>query len=224
MKSAAERLVFARTNAGFASASEAAARFNWSVPTYLSHENGSRGIRSDVAKKYARAFGVTAAWLLTGEDNKPLISPQLPVDTLPVVGEVAAGVWLEQVGYEEPFDHIPVVPDFRFAGVKQYALRVKGPSMDLLIREGECVICVDAIDLGRTPQNNDIVVVQRTRKAGHLLETTLKQVEIRDDGRVELWPRSTDPRFQKPVVLHDGDDDVTVEITAYVIAVHRPLL
>lgn len=224
MKTASDRLVIARTNAGYASASEAAARFNWPAPTYLSHENGTRGLRLEVAKKYARAFGVSATWLLTGEEQRKLTPLQVEVTTLPVVGEVAAGVWLEEVGFEEPHEHIPVVPDSRFAGMRQFALRVRGPSMNLLINEPEYVVCVDAIDMGREPKNNDIVVVTRTRRAGHLRETTLKQVEIK--GRtVELWPRSSDPKFQTPVVLNDNEgDDVSVEITAYVIAVHRPLL
>lgn len=146
------------------------------------------------------------------------------VKNLAVVGEVVAGVWLEEVSFDEPFEHVAVVPDARFNGMRQFALSVRGPSMDKLIREGEFAICVDAIDLGRAPQHDDIVVVTRTRRAGHLRETTLKQVEVHG-SRVELWPRSNDPKFQKKIILSKSDDEaVSVEISAYVISVLRPLI
>lgn len=64
------RLSESRRKAGFATASEAADRFGWKLSTYLGHENGSRGFRADKAKEYAKAFRVTANWLLYG-DNEP---------------------------------------------------------------------------------------------------------------------------------------------------------
>lgn len=219
-----ERLRLARERAGYQSPLDAARAFGWNENTYKSHEGGIRGIRPIAAKRYAKAFRVSTAWILTGEETGNLSKPQLPVDTLPVLGDVAAGVWVEQNGYDEPHEFVPVVADSRFSGMKQFALKVRGESMNVLIRDGEFVICVDAIDLGRAPRKDDIVVVTRTRSAGHLRETTLKQVEV-NRGKVELWPRSTDKKYQLPLILNDGDEDgVDVEITAYVIAVHRPML
>lgn len=66
-----ERLAEARRNAGFQTASEAAERFGWKGSTYLGHENGSRGFRADKAHIYARAFGVSANWLLYGDTAQP---------------------------------------------------------------------------------------------------------------------------------------------------------
>ena len=63
-----DRLKQARGKAGFKSARQAALRFGWSVSTYSAHENGQNRFDPDAAKSYARAFGVSAAWLLTGED------------------------------------------------------------------------------------------------------------------------------------------------------------
>ncbi|MGB1027234.1 MAG: helix-turn-helix domain-containing protein, partial [Rhodospirillaceae bacterium] len=63
-----ERLRQARQAAGFESAAAASTRFGWSENTYKSHENGMRGIRADVAEKYARAFQVSREWLLFGSD------------------------------------------------------------------------------------------------------------------------------------------------------------
>lgn len=61
-----DRLRAAREAAGYASASDAAKRFEWPIPTYLSHENDSRGLRLDVIERYAAAFGVNKSWLAFG--------------------------------------------------------------------------------------------------------------------------------------------------------------
>lgn len=63
----ASRLRLARQNAGFENATEAAQRFGWEIVGYRSHENGIRGIRPTIAKKYAKAYGVSLPWLMTGE-------------------------------------------------------------------------------------------------------------------------------------------------------------
>ena len=57
----------ARQRAGFENATDAARAFGWNENTYRSHENGERGLKKDIAEKYARAFRISAAWLLTGE-------------------------------------------------------------------------------------------------------------------------------------------------------------
>lgn len=67
MDSPADRLRQARIANGFVSAAEAADKHGWNKPTYYAHENGSRGIRIDAAKRYARAFRTSAQWIMTGE-------------------------------------------------------------------------------------------------------------------------------------------------------------
>jgi phage repressor protein C with HTH and peptisase S24 domain len=59
------RLRFAREQAGFARASDAARAMGIEAPTYLGHENGSRGLSRAVAR-YARFFGVSLDWLIDG--------------------------------------------------------------------------------------------------------------------------------------------------------------
>lgn len=65
-----ERLRQAREKAGFKSASQAAHSLGVEVPTYLAHENGSRGVTAAAAEKYSKRFRVNLAWLLTGEEPK----------------------------------------------------------------------------------------------------------------------------------------------------------
>lgn len=75
----AERLRLARQEAGFEDAASAARAFGWPVVSYRSHENGIRGLRPMVAKRYARAYKVSAAWLMSGEGTMrgPGIDAQL---------------------------------------------------------------------------------------------------------------------------------------------------
>lgn len=85
MRTAADRLKETREKAGYEGATEAAEAFGWKVPTYLSHENGSRNFRLDTARRYARAFRVDPLWLLTGNaTTKGMMA-------VPVVGYVGAG-------------------------------------------------------------------------------------------------------------------------------------
>ncbi|MBI1425806.1 MAG: helix-turn-helix domain-containing protein [Gammaproteobacteria bacterium] len=64
-----DRLQEARKSAGYDNPTDAARAFGWTVSTYLAHENGSRGIRYDVAERYGKAFKVSAAWLLSGNEK-----------------------------------------------------------------------------------------------------------------------------------------------------------
>lgn len=59
-----ERLRGARSEAGHASAAAAARAFGWNEGSYRHHENGTRGFDSDQAKAYAKAYNVSASWLM----------------------------------------------------------------------------------------------------------------------------------------------------------------
>jgi len=65
MKEAHERLQAARDKAGYPEAADAARALGVKAPTYHGHENGNRGFKKN-ADKYARKFGVSLEWLLTG--------------------------------------------------------------------------------------------------------------------------------------------------------------
>src|ERR1041385_731612 len=60
-----QRLRRAREHAGFMRASDAARAMGIEEPTYLGHENGSRGL-SRAAQRYAKFFRVSLDWLLAG--------------------------------------------------------------------------------------------------------------------------------------------------------------
>lgn len=85
MHEQARRLRDARLGAGFADATAAARRFGWVIPTYLAHENGTRGFGLARAQLYAAAFAVNWQWLLTGEGSS---SSNVKI---PLSGYVGAG-------------------------------------------------------------------------------------------------------------------------------------
>lgn len=60
------RLQRARELASYETATDAANALGVAPPTYLGHENGSRGFRSDTGQRYAQFFRVSYEWLMTG--------------------------------------------------------------------------------------------------------------------------------------------------------------
>jgi phage repressor protein C with HTH and peptisase S24 domain len=72
-----QRLRLAREQAGFARASDAARAMGIEEPTYLGHENGSRGL-SRAAARYARFFGVSLDWLIDGRGEPGRLHGEAP--------------------------------------------------------------------------------------------------------------------------------------------------
>lgn len=135
-----------------------------------------------------------------------------PVDTVPVVGAVEAGAWREP-GLWDGGEDVPIMASA--ANGDLFALRVVGSSMNLRYPEGTYVIA-RKWEGGDWPVGKN-VIVQRTDGGGKV-ETTLKELVMGEDG-LELWPRSSDPRFQEPVMYKA--DDATVEIIGRVISSYR---
>jgi SOS-response transcriptional repressor LexA len=195
--------------------------------------NGQNGIRPATASLYARVLKISREWLLYGSgqmsaesvaEDQPAPPPSSrellqSVKRLAVRYRVEAGPWREvedmAMAYGE--HDVPVPP--RFAGFAQWLEEVVGDSMDRLIQPGRLVHVIDAIDMGYTPADGDIVVVERER-AG-LRERTLKQVEI-TGRRVLLWPRSSNPRWQQALDVSSGlredPSEIIVQVVGLVIS------
>ncbi|MCJ2068296.1 helix-turn-helix domain-containing protein [Methylobacterium sp. J-030] len=73
-----ERLRWARINAGFPSAAQAARRLGVPYGTYAGHENGLRGVKESELERYAKAFGVTVIWLIYGDEQEDLENQLVP--------------------------------------------------------------------------------------------------------------------------------------------------
>jgi len=120
-----ERLQWARERAGFETATEAARALGIAEPTYLGHENGSRGFRR-VADKYARRFGVSLEWLLTGRTPpKPAAAQRRHM--APLVGHVGAGAETHFYGEAQgPLEEVPAPEDTTDSTV---AVEIRGDSL-----------------------------------------------------------------------------------------------
>lgn len=191
----------------------------------------------------SRAFNVDADWLLSGVGRSPdggLATPESRrqrghdidgferADTarIPIRGEVAAGQWLETVPFLDDIDitdwmdGIAVAPSMeKFT----YCLRVKGTSMNKVAPDGAFLICLDMM-AGIDVFDRDVVIVERIRDQGALREVTAKRLTRRGDEMV-LTPESTDPMWQKEIIIKPdaADMDAEVRIVAKVKHVILPL-
>lgn len=134
---------------------------------------------------------------------------------IPLTGIVQAGAWrtAEEIPDAEFFD-IPL-PD-NFSKNKPFALRVIGPSMNLVYPEGSILICCDLNDLDELPMHGKRYIIEDI-EAGDGIETTVKELVIDENGRPWAWPRSNSPDHQQPIALDIGRPGHTIQIKARVI-------
>lgn len=150
--------------------------------------------------------------------NKALPEGHLTVTLVPVVGEVAAGVWRESdaMGYTGKEPQIPIVP-LGYPHSKQFAYHIIGNSMNQMrMQGGDYVVCVPYFERRSEITDGDFVVVER--RNGQLTERTLKIVRVMPDG-YQLEPRSSEPGH-KPIFVprnFEPVDGIEVEIVGYVV-------
>jgi phage repressor protein C with HTH and peptisase S24 domain len=198
MADAHERLQKARAMAGYRTPTDAARAFGWTISTYLGHENGSRGLRPRQAARYAVAFRVSAAWLLTGDG--PISSASVLV---PVVGYVGAGEVVISVDDHERgagIDYVALPPDTKNSD-GLVALKIRGESMRPLRpgwivyyrrdRDGVSDDCLNEVCVIRTDQGETFLKeLRRGYTAGHFnLHSWAAGTTPMEDVRVEWAAR-----------------------------------
>jgi phage repressor protein C with HTH and peptisase S24 domain len=143
-----DRLRQARIAAGFARASDAAARFGWNENTYKSNENGNAPFSFRKAKEYAEAFAVRAEWLY--DETGPVQAGGEPlVRIIGRVGADAEGVVIQTDG-QEGWDMVPLPPG---GAADAVALEVVGHSMRAVAEDGSLIYFEDQ----RNPPAPDMV-------------------------------------------------------------------
>ena len=194
-----KRLQWARETAGYETPTDAARALGMREPTYLGHENGSRGFKAH-ADHYARKFRVNLEWLLTGRGvaRSDESSARSPGWVINVVGYVGAGAEIcpfddhvKGAGLEIVETDFPVKPG-------TVAVIVKGDSMLPRFEEGDLIgymedsadprtligkICIVRLADGRT----FVKKLKRGSKEGMF---TLVSANARDIEDVEVeWAR-----------------------------------
>jgi SOS-response transcriptional repressor LexA len=206
-------------DAGYPTAKNAADALGIRYSTYAGHENGSRDFGPDEAVVYARKFKVSDVWLLTGRDERMLTQVNPPLAQVHVIGTIRAGLWQDiDAGDAGLYEVVPAAP-----GVLpewQYAFVVEGNSLNKIAQSGDFLICMDAIKSRYSEKDGDLVVIERSRFGGQMVERTAKRLRKSVSG-YELWPESTDPAFQTPIILKGKENGDEVRIVAKVLYVMR---
>lgn len=160
----------------------------------------SQNPRSDTLKKLAVALRVSENWLMGVDDPSPNLPPNHFLKR--VVGVVQAGVWTEtnEIPFEDQREVIVPMPEGPLVE-HVFLLDVRGDSMNRAdILDGDTVACIPFDKYPKDLQTGDMVVAYRSDGHG-LIEATIKELDIREDGACWLWPRSDDPEFAAPIKL-----------------------
>lgn len=123
------RLKMARKAAGFGTAVAAAESLGVVYATYAGHENGNRGLRASL-EQYARRFGVSADWLLTGRGEMKSTERMAPILGLAGAGPNGTVLFAEGQGN---FGEVPAPPG---SSDSVAGLEVRGDSMHGLANDG----------------------------------------------------------------------------------------
>lgn len=172
MSDIAARLRAARKNSGYTNASEAAEVFGWKPSTYLGHENGSRGFKLDTAAEYARRFGVSVEWLMTGKGGREALevlnghpapegSSLVPVYNVQVSAGNGAIVDAEEHISNLAFSTVYLREMTNAKGKQLAVIRVKGDSMSPTIQDDDMVM----VDTTKTNLDYDGLFVLRVGEA-----------------------------------------------------------
>lgn len=185
---------------------------NTSQPQIKRLEDGDRTLTKEWAERLAPALHVTAEDILFPERSR-----FAEVVMAPVLGTIQAGVWREAVAILEP-ERMPIVDIDGRAPESLYVLRVAGDSMDMYVRDGGYVVCMNLHAFGREIRPGMIVHVERRKFDGELVETTLKELALLE-GKQALVPRSSNPSHKAIRGAADGEE---VEIRGVVVARYEP--
>lgn len=219
-----ERLLQARTAKGLSQAKlgELAGTSGQQIEKL---EKDQRKLTLEWAERLAPHLGCTAKDILFGTAPQPVDKPSpMYIDSpLRLVGFIEAGAWRDVDSHDFLEQEIMVPRDGRFPMARQYCLTVRGDSMNaakpIPILEGAVLRCVSLIDTAMSLKDGQIVVVERTRDGGHLIEATVKRVAILPN-HIELRPESTNARHQ-PIIWDEqsersGETRVTGLVTAII--------
>lgn len=214
-----KRLKALREKKGFETAADAARAYGWAVTTYQAHENGSRGIKLDAARRYASVFNSTPAFILTGQSasSAPVVDTVLHI---PVIARASAGAFRYDDGIDEGAYLVPAVPRGDIGAAVQYGVVVDGQSVNKRIPDGAYAICAPYDSFPGGAQHGQLVHVVRERAGLH--EHTIKELRFTSNG-MQLVPCSTDPKHQDAIDLSAPEEDTIVRIVGVVIGVFQPL-
>jgi hypothetical protein len=147
-----------------------------------------------------------------------------------VTVELCCGVWRPQIELPaEAWCPAPLMSNGASDDGALFAARVRSPGAELLYPDGSVLLCRRLSTENSVPPDGARVVVLRRRRSK--VEVTVRQLRCAG-GEAWLWPCSTHPQHQMPVLLGEAQcsasasatDDVapTVILLGAVIASWQP--
>lgn len=185
----------------------------------------SKSLSQDTYERLARVVPGTTVSVLTGETN------YIPADDLSwvtVMGVVKLGIFTEELLPQEKRYRV-AVPAVHKDVPGLHGIVVEDDSADLIYPMGTVLICTPFKHQGRTALvNRRRVIVQRKSDEG--VETSVREVEVKEDGKIWLWLRSSNPNMQGAIEVPKRSltgkfhtpDGMAVEIASVVVASYRP--
>jgi hypothetical protein len=198
-----------------------------SVSRMLNDDPGKemRDIKANELARMREFFGTLPPIVggVSGEKISRLVPVDTPKGSVRVTGKVAANTWLDVDDMDFDFDDIEYVPASNEYPISmQFGLLIEGNCLNKIASHGDRLVCLNIIDADYRPIDGDLVIVQRSKFAGQMIERTAKRLRRAAKG-FELWPESTDPTHQDPIVLYEKPDGVDIQIIGKVLwIVRRP--
>lgn len=195
---------------------EIAARLDIPDSRVAEMRKGKRRIQPDEMPVLAELLGMTT-------QDRVLPASIDGVTRIPILGKVAAGVWLEQ-SFATP-DNDDYVAYDNLAGDAEinglFAVVTEGDSMNLTFPASAVLICRHIRDGFATIRAGDYVIVERENH--DLREMTCKRIQIDTNGDYLLVSESSNPKHSEPMrverSIDDGHTDLGVNIVGKVVRV-----
>lgn len=193
-----------------------------SQPQIKRLEDGERKLTKDWAERIAPHLDTSAeALLFPNSQAQELSRVASPIGAIAVTGKVAANAWLSVEDMDFGYDDIEYVPSASGYPIElQFALKVEGNCLNKIAGHGDRLICLDMVKTGIAAEDGDLVIVEKSRFEGQMIERTAKRLRRTADG-YELWPESTDPAHQEPIKLDRPDNGDHVRIIGKVLWIMR---
>lgn len=185
-----------------------------------------KSVRSEKLQQLADALLLDVAALADGELKRLDQPEQLRVHKskiqgVKVIGKVTANTWKPVHEMDFDYTNVEIVPSIGGYPIEfQFAVIVDGNCLNKIAENGDRLVCIYTKTSGIEVLPGDLVIVERRRYGGEMVERTAKRVRQAANG-YELWPESLDPSHQKPIVLSDVPDGEEVDVIGKVIWILR---
>lgn len=193
---------------------------NETITRMTNHKPGKelREIKAGEMMKMSEFFGTPAPGLaIISEKSKPNI------EFINVIGKVAANNWIDVEHMDFDYSDVFQVPTVSgYPPHLQFALIVDGNCLNKIAANGDVLVCLNLQSSDITPEPDDLVIVERRRYGGQMIERTAKRLKKTTSG-LELWPESNDLAHQEPISLNTdhANDGIEVQIIGKVLWILR---